>query len=119
MQKILIVDDDSLLCQVLNDFLTGIGYECDVVNDGETALKTFSPDVYSLVILDRVMPGIDGIEVMERIRSSYPETKIIIMTGYPTVDSAYTALFDGITDYIIKPFRFNEIATTIKRQLQG
>ncbi|MBN2830295.1 MAG: response regulator [Candidatus Cloacimonetes bacterium] len=118
MKKILIVDDDTLLSQVLNEFLTGIGYECENVYDGESALQIFSPEKHSLIILDRVMPGIDGIEVMERVRDIYPDTKIIMMTGYPTVDSAYTALFDGITDYIIKPFRFNEIAVTIKKQLQ-
>ncbi|MDP8233121.1 MAG: response regulator [Candidatus Zophobacter franzmannii] len=117
MKRILIVEDDPLLSQVISEFLTGIGYECEIANDGETALEMFKPERHDLLLIDRVMPGIDGIEVMQRIKASNPETKIILMTGYPTIDSAYTALFDGIMDYIIKPFRFNEIAVLIQKYL--
>ncbi len=112
--KILIVDDDQMLRDVLQEFLEGIGYECDQAQDAEEALKVFSPDKYKLLIVDRVMPSMDGIELMQTIKQEHPEQKIIIMTGYPSADSAYAALFDDVVEYIIKPFRFNEIATLIK-----
>ncbi len=113
-QKILIVDDDKMLRDVLQEFLEGIGYACVQAEDANEALEKYDSSIHKLLIIDRVMPGMDGIELMETIKENNPDQKIIIMTGYPFADSAYAALFADDVDYIIKPFRFNEIATLIK-----
>jgi DNA-binding NtrC family response regulator len=108
-KKILIVDDDQLLRDVVGQYLSKNGYEVVIPKSALEALEIFKSDEYSLAIIDLVMPDIGGIELMEALISKDPNLKIVIMTGYPTVDSAYKAMVDGVFEYIIKPFRMKEL----------
>lgn len=108
-KKILIVDDDQLLRDVVGQYLSKNGYEVVIPKSAIEALEIFKTDDFSLAIIDLVMPDIGGIELMESLISRDPNLKIVIMTGYPTVDSAYKAMVDGVFEYIIKPFRMKEL----------
>ncbi len=112
---ILLVDDDLLLREVVSDYLERFDYVVETAENAEQALTMFEPGKYSLGILDLVMPGMNGLDLMKQLLKQDPSFFVIIMTGYPTVDSAYKAMVEGISDYIIKPFRFDELLQTVQK----
>jgi DNA-binding NtrC family response regulator len=115
--RILLVDDDRLLREVIGDCLKLHHYRADMAEDATAALKLFKPGQYKLAIIDLVMPGMNGLELMEKLMAADSEIFCLIMTGYPTIDSAYKAMVDGASDYIIKPFNLNELIAAIKQHL--
>jgi DNA-binding NtrC family response regulator len=116
-RQILLVDDDLLLREVVSDYLKRFNYVVDTAENAEQALALFEPGKYKLAILDLVMPGMNGLELMKELLTQDPDFYVIIMTGYPTVDSAYKAMVEGISDYIIKPFRFDELLQTVQKYI--
>ena len=116
-KRILIIDDDQLLREVVGEYLRKNGFEVDTPDSAVAGLKTFDSGNYGLAIVDLVMPDMGGIEFMETVLERDANVKIIIMTGYPTVDSAYKAMVDGVAEYIIKPFRMKELLEAVKRLL--
>lgn len=114
-KKILIVDDDHLLRDVVGQYLSKNGYSVVIPNSAIEALDEYIPGNCSLAIIDLVMPDIGGIELMEALITKDPDLKIVIMTGYPTVDSAYKAMVDGVFEYVIKPFRMKDLLEVAKK----
>ena len=112
---ILLVDDDRLLREVVGEYLTNHDYEVDLVESGEEAMTIFESGKYQLALIDLVMPGMNGLEVMEKLMTIDPKLYCIIMTGYPTIDSAYKAMVEGVSDYIIKPFQLSELLETVQK----
>lgn len=115
--RILLVDDDRLLREVIGDFLFAHGFDVDLAEDAAHALAKFEQGKYQLALIDLVMPGMNGLELMNRLRELDPGMFCIIMTGYPTVDSAYKSMVDGASDYIIKPFQLLELLNTIGKYI--
>ena len=116
-QKILIVDDDNNIAELISLYLTKECYECRIVNDGEEALKeveTFQPN---LVLLDLMLPGIDGYQVCREIRhkSNLP---IIMLSAKGEVFDKVLGLELGADDYIIKPFDSKELVARVKAVLR-
>ncbi len=111
--KLLIVDDDQLLREVIGDFLSSHGYEVDLAENADNALEKFEPGKYQLALIDYMMPGMNGLELMKSLMQQDPKIFCLIMTGYPTVDSAFQSVVDGASDYIIKPFQLKELLNTI------
>ncbi len=111
--RILLVDDDRLLREVIGDFLSMHGYDVDLAEDANHALAKFSPGKYQLALIDLVMPGKNGLELMKDLLEKDTEIFCLIMTGYPTVDSAYKSMIEGASDYIIKPFQLMELLNTL------
>jgi len=116
--RILLVDDDRLLREVIGESLQLNGYQVDLAEDATSALKLFKPNFYRLALIDLVMPGMNGLELMQKIMEADSEIFCLIMTGYPTVDSAYKAMVKGASDYIIKPFQLSELTAAIKQSLE-
>lgn len=113
--QILIVDDDRLLREVIGDFLTSNGYSVDTAEDASNALAKFSQGKYKLAIIDQMMPGMNGIELMTKFIDQDPDIFCLIMTGFPTIDSVYKAMIEGASNYIIKPFQLMELLNTVQR----
>jgi two-component system response regulator FlrC len=113
--RILLVDDDRLLREVVGEYLTGHNYQVDLAESGEEAMTMFEPGKYNLALLDLVMPGMNGLELMEKLMKADEKIYCLIMTGYPTIDSAYKAMVDGVSDYIIKPFQLSELLETVQK----
>lgn len=111
--RILLVDDDRLLREVIGDFLSMHGYEVDLAEDAQHALVKFEPGKYRLALIDIIMPGMNGLELMKTLIEKDKDIFCLIMTGYPTVDNAYNSMVEGATDYIIKPFQLNELLNII------
>ena len=115
--RILIVDDEKMMCDSLFFLLNREPYEVFKAYSGEQATKMFSEETYDLVLLDLVMPDIDGYAVMDALIRHNSETLIIIMTGYATMDSAIDAIRRGAYDYLRKPFEHQELLRTVENAL--
>jgi two-component system response regulator PilR (NtrC family) len=110
-----IIDDEPIIHEVLGDLLTSEGYEVESSLNGEKALEKYSPDTWDLILLDLLMPGMNGIEVLKRIKKIDPQAVIIIITAYASVESAVSAMKIGAFDYIQKPFKHDELLLILKR----
>lgn len=113
--RILLVDDDRLLLEVIGDYLSTSGYQVDLAEDATIALARFSPGTYKLVIIDLVMPGMNGLDLMKELMQRDKDIFCLIMTGYPTIDSTYKAMVEGASDYIIKPFQLIELLNIVQK----
>jgi len=114
--KILIVDDDAGVRESLEELLRLEDYQADSSGSGEDALEALS-EGFDLVLLDIKMPGIDGVEVMHEIRKYHPDTRIIIITGYGSLESAIDAIRSGAQDYMLKPYTADDILLSINKAL--
>jgi two-component system response regulator PilR (NtrC family) len=110
-----IIDDEPIIHEVLGDLLTAEGYKVESSLNGEEALEKYSPEASDLILLDLLMPGINGIEVLKRLKKIDPQAVIIIITAYASVESAISAMKIGAFDYIQKPFKHDELLLTIER----
>ncbi|MEE8357034.1 MAG: response regulator transcription factor [Anaerolineales bacterium] len=114
--KILIVDDDAGVRESLEELLRLEDYQADSTGSGEDALEALSQG-FDLVLLDIKMPGIGGVEVMHEIRKYHPNTRIIIITGYGSLESAIDAIRSGAQDYMLKPYTADDILLSISKAL--
>ena len=115
--EILVADDEASIAESLRAFLEGIGYLVSTAADGLAALAIFKERLMPLVISDINMPLLGGHELLREIKAVAPETEVIIVTGFATVDGAVKAIKDGAYDYIIKPFRIATIQHTVEKAL--
>ncbi|HEB73563.1 MAG TPA: sigma-54-dependent Fis family transcriptional regulator [Nitrospirae bacterium] len=116
--RILIADDETTICSVLKRVLEKEGYQVDICHDGDTAVKMASETFYDLLLTDLKMPGLDGLETLRKVSADSPETSVILMTNYSTVETAVEAMRLGARDYIIKPFIHDDIKISIKNALK-
>ena len=116
--KILIIDDDNSLRRVLEYNLQEEGYEVQAASSGEEGLYLFGKSQPNLVITDMKMSGMDGLMVLKSIKERSPETLVIIITAFGTVDVAVEAMKTGAYDYITKPFNREALKLTVKKALQ-
>jgi ATP-dependent Lon protease len=116
--RILVVDDEEIARRNLDHVLSKEGYEVVTAADGETAMRELCAAEFDVVLTDLRMPGFDGMEVLERARIKYPDTRIIMVTGYATVPTAVEAMKKGAFHYIAKPFQLDEVRGTVKRALE-
>jgi DNA-binding response OmpR family regulator len=115
--RLLIVDDELLIRDLLYDFFAGREYEIAVAENGRRALAQFESGHFDTVILDLKMPDMDGLEVASEIRQRDPQVPIIIMTGYPSMESAIDALRQHADDYFIKPFNVKQMNRAVETAL--
>ena len=115
--KILIVDDEPRMRDSLKILLDNQGYTIRTANSGKDALKTLSKEVFDIVILDVVLQDINGHRLLEHISDRTPDTVVIFITGYATIDSATEALKKGAYDYIKKPFECDKLLKTVENAL--
>jgi response regulator RpfG family c-di-GMP phosphodiesterase len=115
--RILVVDDERVIREVLADFLSMEGFLVRTADDGASALVELSRQQYDLVLSDLKMPNMGGLELLEAIRRHTPNVETIIMTGFGTVETAIDAMKSGAYDYILKPFKMDEVVLVIRRAL--
>ncbi len=100
---LLIVDDEPVICSALSRHYKLKGYDVDTADGGEAALKVLETKPFQVVISDIKMPGIDGIELLRQIRIEYPMTRVIMMTGFVTLENGLACLRHGADTCIFKP----------------
>ncbi|RMG01921.1 MAG: sigma-54-dependent Fis family transcriptional regulator [Acidobacteria bacterium] len=116
--KVLIVEDEELMRVILEELLKGEGYEVFTAEDGESAIEIFSVEDIDLIVTDIRMQGMDGLELLDKLKSIDENALVIIITAYSSVDSAIAALRKGAYDYITKPFVNEELLKTIRNALR-
>jgi DNA-binding NtrC family response regulator len=112
---ILVVDDDKDVCEYLQDFLTADGYSVTLVNDPTTAIDTLREREYHVVVLDLMMPKLSGIDLLEQIRKVDDDIAVIILTGYPSLETATASIEHEVSAYIRKPFSIDEFRDALAR----
>ncbi len=117
--RILIVDDDESLREFLEILLTKEGYEVCSASKGEEALKIIETDNVCLVISDIRMPGMDGVELLRKIKAGRPGLPVVLITAFASLDSAVAAMKEGAWDYLTKPFRIEELRKVVERALDS
>jgi len=117
MKKILLVEDDKKLSRVLSLQLSYEGYSSDIAKDGFEALIKFGEEDYDLVLLDIMLPKIDGFEVCKKIRKT-SEVPIIMITAKEEVGDKIIGLDIGADDYVVKPFSYGELTARIRANLR-
>lgn len=115
--KILIVDDEPRMCDSLRILLSGQDYEVVTATSGHEALAFLSEDAFDIVLMDIVMPDMNGYQLMDHINSRRPDTFVIVITGHATLDSAVRALRKGAYDYLKKPFEYDELLKTVQNAI--
>ncbi len=116
--NVLIVDDEKEACKILDIFLTKSGFETDAAFNGVEALKRFKEKNYALVLLDVRMPGMDGIEVLKRIRRENSDCVVIMLTAVDDVDTALMTIKEGANDFLRKPVELHELKHSVESQLE-
>jgi DNA-binding NtrC family response regulator len=114
-RSMLVVDDDELSRTTLKDYFADVGYDVTTAVDGEDALRQFSPGKFDCVISDLMMPNINGIELLKRIKLQDKNVFFLMVTGYPSIDNAVDAMKEGAYDYVTKPFHMEDIRLKVER----
>ena len=117
--NILVVDDQSSVLELLRAVLESDGHTVDTAGDGESGVDKLRAGFHDLVIMDLRMPGIDGIEALQLMKGSSPQTGVIMMTAYASVETAVSAMKLGAYDYITKPIDIDEVRRVIGRWSEG
>ncbi|RJP23859.1 MAG: response regulator [Candidatus Abyssobacteria bacterium SURF_5] len=113
--RILVIDDEKRMCDSIKVLLSNIGYEVDTAENGRSGIEKLKNHTFGLVITDLMMPELDGFAVMKYIKENCPNTLVIVITGYASVESAVRAIRSGAYDYILKPFDFEIIKISVER----
>jgi len=118
-ENILLVDDDMSVRTVFSGVLRREGYRVNAVKDGYEAIKVVEQEDFDLALVDLSMPGLDGIEVLEKIKSIRPEIRVVIYTGHGSIATAVEAMRKGAFDYLAKPFSPDELKLSVKKALEN
>jgi DNA-binding NtrC family response regulator len=116
--RILIVEDDEIFLRPLQRTLEVAGYDVVAVSSGEEAIDLLKNDDLDLVLTDRRLPGVDGVELVRRLKADLPDLGVIVMTAYGTIESAVEAMRMGAEDYLVKPFETAQVLLVVRRALE-
>ncbi|PJA49172.1 MAG: hypothetical protein CO171_05815, partial [Syntrophobacterales bacterium CG_4_9_14_3_um_filter_49_8] len=112
--KILLIDDEPILLVTISDALAKAGYKVEVAENGQKGLAMFHGESFDMAIVDMVLPDISGIDILKEIKSLSPETMVVMITAYGTVEKAVEAMKLGAHDFITKPFSLDELVLKIQ-----
>lgn len=116
-KQLLVVDDDSVVRTGIARVLSRQNLAVRTAADGSQALERLAEQPAAIVLLDIKMPGLDGMAVLRHIRQDYPHTKVIMITGYPDIEGAVECMKLGAVDYLVKPFRIDELESLVQKAL--
>jgi response regulator RpfG family c-di-GMP phosphodiesterase len=116
--RLLVVDDEKVIREILADFLTMEGFAVGMARDGVDALDELAHNQYDMVISDLKMPRMGGLDLLEHIRKDHDSVLVVIMTGFGTVETAIEAMKKGAYDYVLKPFKVEEVVHIVRRGLE-
>jgi DNA-binding NtrC family response regulator len=116
---IMVVDDEESICMGCSISLRDMGYTVETFPKGRPALAAARQNGYDLILLDLMLPDMNGMEILERIRQDAPDVKVIMMTGYASVENAVKAMKLGAFDYLSKPFSADELILSVERALES
>ncbi len=115
---VLVVDDERDICRALEFLLNNEGYSVTIAYSGEDAVERMKKEHFDIVLTDLKMEKLDGMAVLEKVKELSPDTQVLLMTAFASVESAVEAMKKGASDYIVKPFLNEEIRLTVRRVLE-
>lgn len=116
--RVLVIDDDKSICEYMETFLSKDGFEVKTLMDPSLAADEVKEGGYHLVVLDLMMPKMDGVEVLERIRKVDDDVAVVIFTGYPSLETAVKSMKLDAVDYLKKPFNPDEFREVVDRVMR-
>jgi len=116
--RVLIVDDEPGICLLLKALLDQVGFHCQTASSGNEALEILKQQEFDALISDLRMPGISGLALLEAARAKYPRMRFLIATGGGDVQAGVEAVKSGADDYVVKPFRLDEVMAALERALE-
>lgn len=117
-ERVLVVDDEPNICDAVKRALERVGYSVETAGDAQSALTNLEHRAAELVLCDIKLPGMDGMELLDRIKESHPGTIVVMITGYASIESAVAAIKHGATDYLPKPFTPDQLRHTVAKALE-
>jgi DNA-binding NtrC family response regulator len=117
MPRILVIDDERSIRNTLKDILEYEKYEVDLAEDGNKGIELIRSAEYDIVLCDIKMPGMDGMEVLDRVTVLAPDTPVVMISGHGNIDTAVESIKKGAFDYIEKPLDLNRLLITIRNAL--
>ena len=117
-EKILVVDDDIEMLELLHDYLEKVGFDTQISASGNEALAKVEEEEYNVLVTDLKMPGISGIEILQKVSQLRPECSVILITAFGTIETAIEAMKLGAFDYITKPFKMEEVMIAIEKAIK-
>lgn len=118
MAHVMVLDDEPSICWAFRNFLGDDGHRVTIASSAEQAIERFAADPPDVMFLDVRLPGMDGLTALDKFRGLRPETPVVVMTAYGTVDTAVRAVRGGAFDYLSKPFDLAQVRTLVRRALQ-
>ncbi|MDP8263118.1 MAG: response regulator [Candidatus Ancaeobacter aquaticus] len=116
--KLLVIDDDDKMCKILSDIFTDEGFHVEYALDGQAGIKDVNSFKPNLILLDLKMPGMDGVEVLKKIKEINPHIGVVILTGCPSMESAISTLKMNALDYTEKPFKIDDLKAVVNKALE-
>lgn len=116
--KLLLIEDDDLLCQSLAFQFQKENAACHICKNGLSGYQAFLENNFDIILIDRMLPDIDGIEILKKIKKESINTPVILLTALGSLTDRVTGLYSGADDYITKPFEFNELMARIRVQIR-
>jgi ATP-dependent Lon protease len=116
-KKILVVDDEKIVCDMARIILENEGYEVDIFTDSVLALDAIRNQPYDLVVTDLMMENVSGMDILREVNQLYPDTKVIMLTAYATLDATIEAIRERIYDFFPKPVKIEELKRSVKKAL--
>ena len=117
-ERVLVVDDDRGVREALAEYLQSLEYVVTVAEDGQDALKKYGQGEIDIVLADLIMPNMDGMELLKKIREINDDIIFLMITGHPSIGTAVGAISLGADDYITKPFHLEEVKTRIAKAVE-
>lgn len=117
-QKALVIDDEVAIAQLLKIHLTQLGFETEVVHSAEAAFTLLQSSTYKICLLDWMLPGLQGVDFLKRIRPKYPNLKIMMVTAKADAESLVVGIESGADDYLSKPFDFKVLVARVRNLMR-
>jgi CheY-like chemotaxis protein len=113
-EAILVVEDEAIMRDSLVDWFSSAGHTVDAADDGDEALEAYKLEDYDAMIIDLKLPGRDGLDVLAEVRRRNPKARVVIVTAYPSYETAVEAMRRGATDYLPKPFELERLESSLR-----
>ncbi len=116
-KKIMVVDDEKIVCDMAKKILANEGYTVETFTDSELALERIKNEKFDLVVTDLKMENVSGMDILREVNKRYPDTKVIMLTAYATLDATIEAIRERIYDFFPKPVKIEELKKSVQKAL--
>jgi DNA-binding NtrC family response regulator len=118
-QKIIVIDDERIVCDMARKIMENEGYEVETFTNSQLALERLRQQRFDLVITDLKMENVSGMDILREVNHLYPQTKVIMLTAYATLDATIEAIRERIYDFFPKPVKIDELKKSVKKALES